>query len=92
MAAFANARAESEHVIVERYAPGDDYRLLVIGDRLIAAARRAPAQVIGDGRSTVAQLVDEVNQDPRRGDEHATVLSKIKHRRRGPDGPGRAGL
>ena len=77
LAAFANARAESERVIVERYAPGDDYRLLVIGDRLIAAARRSPAQVLGDGRSTVAQLVDEVNQDPRRGDEHATVLSKI---------------
>ncbi len=75
--AFANARAESEHIIVERYAPGEDYRLLVIGDRLIAAAHRSPAQVVGDGRSTVVQLVDEVNQDPRRGDEHATVLSKI---------------
>ena len=52
LAAYANARAEGERVLVERYAPGDDYRLLVVGDRLVAAARREPAQVVGDGRST----------------------------------------
>jgi cyanophycin synthetase len=75
--AYENARAEGEHVLVERFAPGDDYRLLVIGGRLVAAARREPAQVVGDGRSTIAQLVAEVNKDPRRGDDHATVLSKI---------------
>ena len=76
--AFNAAREETRYVLVERYAPGADYRLLVVGDRVVAAARREPAQVLGDGRLTIRQLVDEVNRDPRRGDDHATVLSKIK--------------
>ncbi len=78
IAAFNAAREETRWVLVERYAPGADYRLLVVGDRVVAAARREPAQVLGNGRSTIRQLVDEVNRDPRRGDDHATVLSKIK--------------
>ena len=78
VAAFNAAREETRWVMVERYAPGADYRLLVVGDRVVAAARREPAQVLGDGRSTIRQLVDAVNRDPRRGDDHATVLSKIK--------------
>ncbi|MEA2630076.1 MAG: cyanophycin synthetase [Chloroflexota bacterium] len=76
-AAFAIARTEGDQVLVERHAYGDDYRLLVVGDRLAAAAHREPACVVGDGVSTLCQLVDEVNQDPRRGDEHATALSTI---------------
>jgi cyanophycin synthetase len=76
-AAYALARKESERVVVEKHAQGDDFRLLVIGDRLAAAAHRRPAQVSGDGAATIRQLVDEVNKDPRRGDEHATSLSKI---------------
>lgn len=64
-------------VVVEQFAPGDDYRVLVIGGRMAAAARREPAQVVGDGRNTIAMLVDEINRDPRRGDDHATALSKI---------------
>jgi cyanophycin synthetase len=75
--AFANAKAEGDHVLVERFAPGDDYRLLVIGGKLVAAARREPAQVVGDGVHTIARLVEEVNKDPRRGEDHATALSKI---------------
>ncbi len=78
VAAYNAAREETSYVLVERYAPGADYRLLVVGDRVVAAARREPAQVLGDGRSTIRQLVDGVNRDPRRGDDHATVLSKIK--------------
>ncbi len=78
MAAYNAAREESRWILVERYAPGADYRLLVVGDRVVAAARREPAQVVGDGRSTVKQLIDQVNLDPRRGDDHATVLSKLK--------------
>jgi len=58
--------------------PGHDYRMLVVGDRLIAAARRDPPQVFGNGRHTVRQLVDEVNKDPRRGTGHATSLTKIR--------------
>ncbi|MBV8555413.1 MAG: cyanophycin synthetase [Planctomycetaceae bacterium] len=77
MAAFDNAREEGDEVVVERFAPGDDYRVLVVGGRVVAAARRDPAQVVGDGRRTIAELVEEVNRDPRRADYHAMALSKI---------------
>ena len=78
VAAYQAAREEGRSIVVERHAPGDDYRLLVIGGKLVAAARREPAHVIGDGRSTVQQLIDIVNQDPRRSDGHSTALSLIK--------------
>jgi len=65
-------------VMVEKFLPGSDYRLLVVGDRLVAAARRDPPHVNGDGVHTVQQLVDAVNADPRRGDGHATSLSKMR--------------
>ena len=78
IAAYNAAYEESSSIIVEMHAPGDDYRLLVIGGKLVAAARREPAHVIGDGISTVQQLIDIVNLDPRRSDGHSTVLSKIK--------------
>jgi len=77
-AAYAVAAGFRDHVLVERYMPGNDFRLLVVGDRLAAAARRDPPTVAGDGVHTVAQLVDRVNQDPRRGDGHATSLTKIR--------------
>lgn len=64
--------------MVEKFLPGSDYRLLVVGNQLVAAARRDPPQVNGDGRSTVRELVDEVNKDPRRGDGHATSLTKMR--------------
>ncbi|HEY7427285.1 MAG TPA: cyanophycin synthetase [Gemmataceae bacterium] len=75
--AYAAAREEGSSILVESYIPGSDYRMLVIGGRLVAAALREPAHVVGDGRSTIAQLVAEVNRDPRRSDGHATVLSFI---------------
>ena len=65
-------------VMVEKFLPGSDYRLLVVGDKLVAAARRDPPHVIGDGVLTVKQLVDKVNADPKRGDGHATSLTKIR--------------
>jgi len=76
-AAFANALEQGDEVVVERYAPGADYRVLVVGGRVVAASKREPAHVIGDGRSTITQLIAEVNKDPRRADHHATALSKI---------------
>ncbi|MFJ3044933.1 cyanophycin synthetase [Herbaspirillum chlorophenolicum] len=76
--AFANAARISDEVIVERYLHGHDYRLLVIGNKLVAAARRDPPQVIGDGVHTIRQLIDQVNADPLRGDGHATSLTKIR--------------
>ena len=77
IAAYHAAREEEPTIIVEKFAPGDDYRLLVVGGKLVAAARRESANVIGDGESTVEQLVNLVNQDPRRSDGHATSLSRI---------------
>jgi len=72
------AADEIGQVMVEKYLPGGDFRLLVVGDKLVAAARRDPPNVIGDGKLTVKQLVDKVNADPRRGDGHATSLTKIR--------------
>ena len=77
-AAFAAASAISEEVLVEKYIPGSDFRLLVVGNQLVAAARRDPPLVIGDGVNTVQALVDIVNSDPRRGSGHATSLTKIR--------------
>ncbi|MFN3376704.1 MAG: cyanophycin synthetase [Burkholderiaceae bacterium] len=70
--------AEYGTVMVERFLPGHDFRLLVVGNQLVAAARRDPPQVLGDGQHTVRQLVEQVNQDPRRGEGHATSLTKIR--------------
>ncbi len=72
------ARAESPSVVVERYVQGADYRVLIIGGRMVAAAHRRRPMVIGDGVSTVRQLVDRVNEDPRRCGDHACSLSPIE--------------
>ena len=79
--AFVSAYASAERygtVLVEKFLPGHDYRLLVVGNQLVAAARREPPLVVGDGKHTVRQLVDQVNADPRRGEGHATSLTKIR--------------
>ena len=77
-AGFIVTQAFGRDTIVERYVPGADYRLLVVGNRLSAAARREPAQIVGDGTHTVAQLVELENKNPLRGDGHATALTKIR--------------
>jgi cyanophycin synthetase len=76
--AFAAAREFRDDILVERFLPGHDFRLLVIGNKLIAAARRDPPHVVGDGVHSVRQLVETVNADPRRGSGHATSLTKIR--------------
>jgi cyanophycin synthetase len=76
-AAYTVAAEISGDVLVERYILGQDYRMLVIGNKLVAAARRDPPQVIGDGRRTIADLVQQINSDPRRGEGHANSLTKI---------------
>ena len=73
-----NAANRYGQVLVEKFLPGQDFRLLVVGDKLVAAARREPPLVVGDGVHTVRQLVDQVNADPRRGEGHATSLTKIR--------------
>ncbi|HEX6289627.1 MAG TPA: cyanophycin synthetase [Herpetosiphonaceae bacterium] len=76
-AAYAIARRYSHEVLVERMIVGDDYRLLVVNGELVAAARRDPAEVVGDGHHTIAQLVEQVNQDPRRRPGHSSTLTCI---------------
>jgi cyanophycin synthetase len=79
-AAFEVARDASRRgdVVVERFVDGADHRLLVIGGRLVAAARRVPAHVVGDGAHTIAELVEAENADPRRGIGHEKVLTRIR--------------
>jgi cyanophycin synthetase len=76
-AAFEVAREHSRNVIVESFISGEDHRMLVINGELVAVAKRVPGHVVGDGKRTIAQLVDEVNQDPRRGVGHEKVLTRL---------------
>jgi len=76
--ALAAAKRISRGVIVEKFITGYDHRLLVINYQFIAAAKRTPAMVVGDGRKTIQELVDIVNRDPRRGYGHEKVLTTIK--------------
>jgi cyanophycin synthetase len=75
--AFEVAAQRSSTVLVEENVKGNDFRLLVVGDQMIAAARRKPAQVVADGIHTVTELIERENTDPRRGDCHALPLSRI---------------
>lgn len=69
--------SKTRSVIVERFYQGRDHRILVVNGKLIAVAERVPARVIGDGHSTIEELIEETNDDPRRGDGHDNVLTKI---------------
>ena len=77
-AAFRQASEADSPVLVESYVPGHDYRVLVIDGQVAAAAQLRPAAVTGDGSHTIAQLVEQANTDPRRGDGHARVLTRIE--------------
>lgn len=75
--AFGKAKEYSRWVIVEQMLEGTDFRALIVNNRLIAVAERIPARVVGDGRQTIRQLIDETNADPRRGYGHENVLTEI---------------
>ena len=77
-AAYEVASQYQGDVLVERHIEGADYRLLVVNGKMVAAARREPAQVIGDGEHTVEQLVAVANQDPRRRPGHSSSLTRIR--------------
>lgn len=77
VAALHAAKKYSRWVMVEQFITGFDHRLLVINYKFICAAKRTPAQVVGDGKHTVQQLIDIVNSDPRRGYGHENVLTEI---------------
>src|SRR6201995_2196820 len=75
---FAAAREHARSVIVETFLEGDDHRLLVVNGELVAATRRTPGRVVGDGEHTIVQLIEIVNQDPRRGVGHEKVLTRLE--------------
>ncbi|MEO1658395.1 MAG: cyanophycin synthetase [Pseudomonadota bacterium] len=75
--AFPIAAGNGSGVLVEAMIPGDDHRLLVVNGELVAAARRLPAHVKGDGKSTIEELINITNQDPRRGAGHENMLTRI---------------
>ena len=78
-AAFKIAEAEGSEVIVERHIPGDEHRVLVVGGKVVAAARGESIYVIGNGRDTVIKLIDDqLNCDPRRGDAEEFPLETIR--------------
>jgi len=77
VAAYTAAKAYGRNIIVERFITGSDFRMLVIDNKFVAAAKRMPANVTGDGRSTIKELIEFVNSDPKRGEGHENVLTKI---------------
>lgn len=77
-AAFPLADAEGSGVMVERHIRGEEHRLLVVGDRLVAATRGESIYIVGDGKATVRELIDrQLNTDPRRGEAEEFPLETI---------------
>ena len=76
-AAWEVTRAHGRRVVVERYVHGRDHRVLVVDQKLVAVAERVPAHVVGDGASTIRQLIGAANQDPRRGRGHTRTLTRL---------------
>jgi cyanophycin synthetase len=89
---FNVAREHSRSVIVESFLEGDDHRLLVVNGELVAATRRTPGHVVGDGEHTITQLIDVVNTDPRRGIGHEKVLTRLELDAQAQKMLGRVGL
>ena len=75
---FKKAAEHGRTIIVESYIEGFDHRLLVVNGELVAAAKREPGHVVGDGKHSIAELVDIVNEDPRRGVGHEKVLTRLE--------------
>ncbi|HQU68076.1 MAG TPA: cyanophycin synthetase [Albidovulum sp.] len=74
----AKAQSKSRGILVEQFITGMDHRMLVVNGELVAVAKRVPGHVIGDGKHTIAQLIDIVNSDPRRGIGHEKVLTNLE--------------
>src|SRR5689334_14019751 len=75
--AWNDAREYGNRIVIEQYSEGRDHRVLVVNGRVVACAERIPARVIGDGKSTIAQLIERENRDPRRGVGHTKTLTKL---------------
>ena len=77
LAGMEFAKKYGRKVIVEKFITGHDFRILVIDNKMVAAAQRVPANVVGDGKNTISALIEETNKDPRRGYGHENVLTEI---------------
>ncbi len=75
---LAYAQKYSRRVIVEKFITGFDFRVLIIDNKLVAAAKRVPAHVVGNGKDSIEKLIEETNKDPRRGYGHENVLTEIE--------------
>jgi cyanophycin synthetase len=75
--AWDDAREFGRRIVIEQYSEGRDHRVLVINGKVVACAERIPAKVVGDGTSTIAQLIEKENKDPRRGIGHTKTLTKL---------------
>jgi cyanophycin synthetase len=75
---FARESARGRSVLVESFIEGMDHRMLVVNDELVAVAKRVPGHVVGDGSSTIEELIGIVNEDPRRGIGHEKVLTRLE--------------
>jgi cyanophycin synthetase len=75
---FAREHGTGRSVLVESYVEGYDHRMLVVNNELVAVAKRVPGHVTGDGKSTITELMDEINEDPRRGIGHEKVLTRLE--------------
>jgi cyanophycin synthetase len=75
--AWSDAREFGSRIVIEQYSEGRDFRVLVVNGKVVACAERIPARVIGDGKSTIAQLIERENRDPRRGVGHTKTLTKL---------------
>ena len=78
MAAYKAARQLSKRILVEKHICGKDYRLVIVNGKVAAASERKPPCAFGDGMHTIAELIEEINADPRRGIDHEKPLTKIK--------------
>jgi cyanophycin synthetase len=75
--AWKHSSAYGSRIVIEQFAEGRDHRVLVVNKKVVAAAERVPASVLGDGKRTIAELIEEANLDPRRGVGHTKILTKI---------------
>lgn len=75
--AFKIADKYSKDIIIEKFISGKDYRVLVVGDNVAAVSQRIPPSVVGDGISTIKELVEAENNNPKRGIDHERQLTKI---------------
>lgn len=76
--ALIHAQKYSERVIVEQFISGYDFRILVINNKVVAASKRVPAHIVGDGVCTIKELIELANKDSLRGNGHENVLTKIE--------------